>query len=511
MSTVISGGDGASVGAAGNQSDGALAQLQTAHRLSPDNVPIAMQLADLHERADDYVAALDVYVRLTNRWPDVVQPRYRLAAVLGMSEDWAPGARRSPDDRLRLARLPTPADGEGETGEEVARSEPLSSLGADGPPDGAVGSSAGESERPEDEATREAPSADASAALTSAAASWDDLRTQLLEPDATVVRQCLLEASSRWRQLEQHLGWWRSWRRLLALGDRRRDRDWRYQRQFTERAQRRRLRSAVQLAGCTTEAQLLCPAPEGLPDEAAELSGVADLVTRIEQLVDVRGLDSDGYYNGACAFARLYELTGDASHLERSLALLVRAAAEGDHARVEANMEQDADLVSVVALRSVLVWCRKADPDDAWWCIRAWGDRICSDLTTWWDRWGAIAESDPTLAAAWRADASLFDRMLDLFAPAEEQAAPVRTSAQLVVDLAASLHLRVGLPPEPSMRHADADLRSRVAVVRERHRSTEAVPPERAFDLRRARWEALRVAVRLDAATTRGAGRGGQP
>src|SRR3954469_14688316 len=98
--------------------DKAMDAYRKAATLVPDNMAVTMRIGALLERDDKYVAATTRYSEFVRNWPRVFEPRYRLAATLGMSDRWLeliPNAPAEDADKF-VELLSSPSEAERQLG-----------------------------------------------------------------------------------------------------------------------------------------------------------------------------------------------------------------------------------------------------------------------------------------------------------------------------------------------------------------------------------------------------------
>jgi tetratricopeptide (TPR) repeat protein len=438
---------------------------------APDNLVVSMRLAALDERLGRYLDAVGRYDHLERTWPDIFEPRYRMAATLGMAEAWAPKGPSGPA---------TAGDFEGMSAALVDRGgRRRPSRGGTGSPD-----------------------------------PFDALRGALVKPTMAVVEECLKVASARWISADAHLRFLPSLGRALHPR-RRRDGDRRHHVRllfaFEERA---RNRQSVRLAHECTRAQLIAPAPQRIlpvpgmlrpgPDEPEDgveegRKAVARVRAAVEALArDDHLLDWTGHYNAACAYARLYQVGGEAGDLDAAFAELQRAQ-DVTSDDVFSLAEGDPDLVAIVSLGPVLDWCVRPVAEEVWPCVHRWAARSARDLAAWWRHWAVVLQNDAGLQeAADSADDRMWVALIDAFTVASPG-----PHLQRFVDEARSIHVRFCQPPLPTTM-ADPDVLGGVEGLRATYREA----PPGSVESRASRWTDLVDAIESPRTS---AARGGQP
>lgn len=417
-----------------NALDVAEASFRRASALVPDNLAVTMRLGALLERRDQYVEALAHYHRFVDRWGRVFEPRYRMAATLGMSDSWlglVPGAPS--DQQARLAKV----------------------LGR---------KSVGDLETV-------------------------DLHATMLET-----------AKTQWEELERFVSLRLSmWRFLGSVVRRTREyNDAAYQRQFLTRRFRRQVVRTISLGRLTTEIQQHATWPQpmepGVPptvDLKVQLNEVDELLGRS------RGRPAERTYNGACAYARAYELSGDEEHAERAVKLLQEVLSSGSATRWVTSIKADPD---ILALRRTPVfrswWAELGRGEEAWGATK-WAGALADALAKRWGTQHELLQSFPgTTAFPKKAEYRDQNLMTSLaqWAGADDEA--MRKSAgETLIMIAAELHVRFPAPPSkgeqpwkawsaPGKGWKGADLPSVVATLT----NIANRPVSGAMD-RRLRWE----------------------
>ena len=373
-------------------SESAEDHFRKAQALAPNNLAAATRLAASLELGGRYLDALAVYGEHSRRWRRIYETRYRVAAILAMSDAWLSSISSvTMRDEAALSAL-------------LTRVEP-----AEAPP-----------------------------ARASEVHAW-----------------LLARAIEIWDELDRFVSWRASiWRYAVAIIRRRPElQDAPYQRRFLRHRTRRRAHDTIALVKLSTEVQLVSPWPAEFADSKSRLKAARERANSI--LRRDGGRTPEINYAGGCCYARLYEQTGGVVDAESALEALQTVMQAGDAQRWIAAIAKDPDLAALRRTPLFRSWWRQLNQAGPAESRYSWAIEFADLLVERWRIDAVLSErearSPEVVDVVARSRAVQHDDELAVtFASwlrTEGASGDADELAQRLVHGAAAFHVRVALPP----------------------------------------------------------------